>query len=240
MQNTQNQKRFEDDPFSRYLTSMWVQDIPDLQKFLTKTFTENPSAKVVIFPNDKRVYREDWEKGIALPPPTEEKPMETNQNKSSKNHFMIKVKKSPTADTRTCDFANTPKHVLLDSSLKHIADVGMALAFFNSKLMEAATKHDYDKLSMIDWFHSDFLTGFKQTGWWDNHRRIHRHHLNMADGVPDDVNLIDLIEYVSDCVMAGMARSGSVYEIKIDDAVLKKAFNNTVELLKKQVVVDES
>lgn len=150
---------------------------------------------------------------------------------------MIQISKSHTADTRTCDFANVSKEVLLASSLQHIGDVVKALAFFQSKFTVAAGEHDYDKLTMIDWFHRDFVTGFKETGWWDNHRKIHRHHLNMADGVPADVNLIDIMEYISDCVMAGMARSGSVYELKIDDALLQRAFKNTVDLLKKQVEV---
>lgn len=115
--------------------------------------------------------------------------------------IMIEIQKSQTADTRTCDFANTNKETLLASSRQHIGDVVKALAFFSSKITEAAGEHDYDKLTTIDWFHADFVTGFKQTGWWDNHRKIHRHHLDKADGVPDDVNLLDIIEHISDCVM---------------------------------------
>jgi hypothetical protein len=150
---------------------------------------------------------------------------------------MITITKSATADTRTCDFANTSKETLLASSLTHIEDVVKALAFFSAKLTEAAGKHDYDKLTTIDWFHADFITGFKQTGWWDNHRKIHRHHLGQEDGIPDDVNLVDLLEYISDCVMAGMARSGSVYEITAPPELLAKAFQNTVELLKAEIVI---
>mgnify|MGYP003354038544 CR=1 FL=1 len=41
------------------------------------------------------------------------------------------------------------------------------------------------------------------------------------------------------CVMAGMARSGSVYPLDINPDVLMQAFQNTVELLKSQVVVEE-
>lgn len=150
---------------------------------------------------------------------------------------MIEVEPSPTADTRTCDFANTDIETLLKSSRVHIADVGKALAFFASKLTEAASVHDYDKLTAIGWFHGDFVTGFKRTGWWDNHRRIHRHHLAQADGVPENVNLIDVLEYVADCVMAGMARSGEVYDLKLPDDVLQRALANTTALLKSQVVV---
>ena len=150
---------------------------------------------------------------------------------------MIEVKKSPTADTRTCDFANTTKETLLASSRQHIADVVKALAFFSGRIVLAAGEHDYDKLTAIDWFHADFITGFKQTGWWDNHRHIHRHHLDKPDGVPQDVNLIDVLEHIADCVMAGMARSGSVYELKLPNELLQAAFLNTVELLKSQVIV---
>lgn len=153
---------------------------------------------------------------------------------------MIEIQKSKTADTRTCDFANTTKETLLASSRQHIGDIVKALAFFNGKITEAAGEHDYDKLTAIDWFHADFVTGFKQTGWYDNHRKIHRHHLDKPDGVPEDVNLLDVLEHIADCVMAGMGRSGSVYELKLPDELLQRAFRNTVELLKAHVVVKES
>jgi len=153
---------------------------------------------------------------------------------------MIQIKKSATADTRTCDFANTTKETLAESSRQHIGDVVKALAFFSGQLMERAGGHDYDKLLALDWFHEDFITGFKQTGWWDNHRKIHRHHLNAEDGIPADVNLIDVLEYISDCCMAGMGRSGSVYELKMPPELLQKAFTNTVELLKSQVEVSDA
>jgi hypothetical protein len=152
---------------------------------------------------------------------------------------MIEIHNSQTADTRTCDFQNTTKETLLASSRQHIGDVVKALAFFKQKLTEAAGGHDYDKLTAIDWFHRDFVTGFKETGWWDNHRRIHRHHIDKADGVPQNVNLLDVLEHIADCVMAGMARSGSVYELKLSDELLQRAFKNTVELLKSNVVVAE-
>lgn len=149
--------------------------------------------------------------------------------------LMIFVQKSPTADTRTCDPATVRKDTLLNSSQGHIKDVAAGLAFFCQYLVLAAGVHDYDKLTMIEWFHSDFVTGFKEHGWWDNHRKIHRHHLDKVDGVPEDVNLLDVVEHITDCVMAGMARSGSVYELKLSDELLQRAFQNTVKLLKDQV-----
>lgn len=151
---------------------------------------------------------------------------------------MIKIQQSKTADTRTCeDVAAVTKQQLLDSSVQHIGDVRRALAFFQSEIAEAATRHDEDKLTDIDGFHADFVTGFEQTDWWDRHRRLNRHHLLKDDGVPEDVNLIDVLDLIADCVMAGMGRSGSVYDLDIDPDVLMRAFQGTVELLKQQVVV---
>jgi uncharacterized protein with von Willebrand factor type A (vWA) domain len=151
--------------------------------------------------------------------------------------MMIVIKKSPTADTRTCDVTKVERQQLLDSSRQHIADVAKAMAFFSSKLFAAAAEHDYDKLTEIDWFYQDFRTKFEQTGWWDNHRKIHRHHLGNPDGVPKDVNLLDVLEYIADCVMAGMARSGEVYALEMPDELLREAFIGTIELLKSQVKV---
>ena len=153
-------------------------------------------------------------------------------------NFMIKIRKSPTADTRTCDFANVSKETLLDSSKHHIQDVQEALEFFGTMLTNAIYDHDTDKISDIDGFHADFVTGFKQTGWWDRHRQLNRHHLNMADGVRSDVNLIDVLDFIADCVMAGMARSGSVYPLTLSPELLETAFQNTVELLKQQIEVE--
>ncbi len=147
------------------------------------------------------------------------------------------VHPSPTADTRTCDFANVTERTLLNSSVQHIADVRRGLAFFGAMLAEAATAHDTDKLTDIAGFHRDFVTGFTRTEWWDRHRKLNRHHLLQADGVPDDVNLIDVLDMIADCVMAGMARSGSVYPLDIPQDVLRRAFDNTVEALKANVVV---
>jgi hypothetical protein len=153
---------------------------------------------------------------------------------------MILIQPSPTADTRTCDFATVSKRTLLNSSMQHITDVRLALEYFGSLIRKAALDHDLDKLSDIDGFHRDFVTGFKQTEWWDRHRQLNRHHLNNEDGVRDDVNLIDVLDFIADCVMAGMARSGEVYPLKLKPELLEKAFQNTVELMKRNVTVAEA
>lgn len=153
---------------------------------------------------------------------------------------VIAIKPSPTADTRTCDYASVSKETLLASSRQHIDDVRRALAFFADQLSVAGSAHDIDKISDIDGFHRDFVHGFAEpdyTEWWRQHRMKNRHHLTYPDGVPEDVNLIDVLDFIADCVMASMARSGSVYPLQLPPELLERAFQNTVTLLKQQVVV---
>ena len=152
---------------------------------------------------------------------------------------MLRIKESKTADTRSCDYRTVDKATLLASSVQHIGDVRAALEFFRRMLSAAAQKHDWDKLEGIDHFHSDFATGFKETGWWDNHRKVNRHHLLQADGIPADVNLIDVLEFIADCVMAGKARGGEMYALKVDPELMMRAFTNTADLLSGQIVVEK-
>jgi protein tyrosine phosphatase len=152
---------------------------------------------------------------------------------------MIKIKKSKTADTRSCDFSQVTRSQLKTSSLQHIGDVREGMDFMKDLINRASTMHDHDKLTDLSQFHADFITGFKETSWWDNHRKITRHHLLQDDGVPEDVNLIDVIEMIVDCVMAGMGRTGTVYPLDIKPEVLMAAFKNTAEVLKREIVVED-
>lgn len=151
---------------------------------------------------------------------------------------MIIIHKNKTADTRTCDYSKVTKKQLIQSSQQHILDVGKGIVFLSNLLLEVGINHDKDKILEIGHFYSDFITGFKETGWWDNHRKNNRHHLLREDGIPEDVNLIDVLEMIIDCVMAGMGRTGSVYPIDINPDLLMNAFQNTVRLLKDQVIIE--
>lgn len=151
---------------------------------------------------------------------------------------MIQIRPSKTADTRSCDFTQATKDQLRQSSVQHRSDVKQGLLMFNTMIETTALLHDTDKITDLDHFYEDFITGFKQTYWWDCHRKLSRHHLQQADGVPEDVNLIDVLEMIVDCVMAGMARNlAGFYPPTIEPDVLMRAFNNTVTLLKDQVEV---
>lgn len=73
--------------------------------------------------------------------------------------------------------------------------------------------------------------------WYQEHVKQERHHLN--DRCPADVNLIDVIEMICDCVTAGLARSGSVRDILIPDDILTKAVRNTQKMLEAICILDK-
>ena len=64
--------------------------------------------------------------------------------------------------------------------------------------------------------------------WYQTHINAERHHLN--DHCPEDVNLIDVLEMICDCVCAGMARKGNVYPVTISSEILQKAVENTTNM----------
>lgn len=144
----------------------------------------------------------------------------------------ILIYKSPNADTRSAK-GNVSKDELLDQTLSHIMDVQNVGFMFAEKLKEQVMEHDHTKVDYIDQFHEDFTSGkqgaeFKSLPWWQEHMK-ERHHLN--DSVPEDVNLIDVLEMVIDCTVAGLARSGEVYDITIPQEVLEQAISNTKDLI---------
>lgn len=151
---------------------------------------------------------------------------------------MIKVRKTINADTRTAE-AEVTKEMLIKDTKSHIEDVRNGCEFLAKMLIEAGKKHDHTKIDYMDEFYDNFKTrqqgdNFKKLGWWQKHL-TERHHLN--DRVPDDVNLIDVLEMIVDCVMAGKARSGEVYEIVIEPDTITKAINNTQKLLENNIKV---
>lgn len=152
----------------------------------------------------------------------------------------ILIKQSRNADTRSAEKEVTEQE-LLDNTYSHISDVQNVGFWLAEILKKQVLKHDHTKVEFIDDFYNDFITGkqnqdFKTLPWWQIHL-TERHHLN--DSVPEDVNLIDVLEMVIDCTVAGLARSGDVYDITIPHDVLDRAINNTKQLIIDNVDVVE-
>lgn len=151
----------------------------------------------------------------------------------------IIVYKNPNGDTRTA-----PKDIRLkdfrEANDMHKQDVKNVMSELALKIMLTGDLHDKTKKSEELMFYNNFLstmndgTDFVNDKWYKLHVNEERHHL--LSRCPDDVNLIDVLEMITDCVCAGMARSGEVRPVEINNEILEKALNNTVELIKDMVV----
>lgn len=148
---------------------------------------------------------------------------------------MIEITKHPNADTRSANKDFT-KETLKEDNESHINDVKAGMNFFADMLIKAGEKHDNTKISNFDDFYNALVSkNVKNSEWYNKHITNERHHLNSH--VPKDVNLIDVFEHIVDCVMAGLSRSGVVYDIEIPSDVLQLAHQNTVKLLKDNINV---
>lgn len=156
---------------------------------------------------------------------------------------MIKIVKNPNGDIRTA-----PKDVTIEqfqrANIMHCSDVEESMRFLANKIKARGVIHDYTKLSKTELFFDDFKsamndgTNFVEGEWYRMHIGVERHHL--LSRCPDDVNLIDVLEMICDCVCAGLARSGEVRDLEISTDILERAVQNTVQLLVDNIeVVDK-
>lgn len=155
---------------------------------------------------------------------------------------MIKIRKSPTADTRTCDASKVGKQELINATIMHMKDVKNVLWEIIGMLGDRANKHDHTKLSRINDFHRDFINGFKTTEWWQHHKETERHHLSFPGALtesPTGITLIDVLENMVDGIVAGMARSGKYIPQPIGAAELQLAYKNTVNMILAKIEVED-
>lgn len=151
---------------------------------------------------------------------------------------MIELIKDPNADSRSAKGKVTLGKLQL-ATANHIDHVAQGLGYFADLLKKAGKNHDHTKSENMADFHEALNSGnIKKSQWYKMHITEERHHL--IANVPDDVNLIDVLEHLVDCVMAGSARTGEIFDIDLSDELLQKAHKNTVEMLKKQIKVTEA
>lgn len=155
---------------------------------------------------------------------------------------MIEIKRNPNGDTRTAP-ENVTFEQFQEANDMHIDDVNMVMYELSRLVDNAGGHHDYTKKTHERMFFRDFLetkndgADFVNGEWYQIHVRTERHHL--LSHCPDDVNLIDVLEMISDCVCAGMARSGEIRDLEIDSDILNRAVKNTAELIKNMIEVKE-
>ena len=155
---------------------------------------------------------------------------------------MIVIRKNPNGDTRTA-----PNDVTFEEFLRandmHKADVSAVMGLLGEMIYIAGSHHDFTKKSQERMFYRDFLSAmndgadFVNSEWYQLHVKAERHHL--LSHCPEDVNLIDVLEMIADCVCAGLARNGNVRNIELNDDILHKAVENTIDLIQSMIIVEE-
>ena len=143
----------------------------------------------------------------------------------------IIIKPGPTADSRSCDSSQVSRETLLHSSYQHITDVQQGMLWFIQQLIKRAKNHDFTKIKYFDDFYRDFQNNFKTTDWYNLHKSKQRHHIDEPDGQRQDIDLIDVIEYIVDGIMAGISRWGQYHIKQLPDELLQKAYRNTIQKL---------
>ena len=158
----------------------------------------------------------------------------------------IKIKRNILGDTRTAtrvpDF-----YEFVDANNEHRKDVSNMMNMVANMVRDSGKNHDYTKSDEPhrSLFYRELCeviekktNSFEDGEWYPMHYKTERHHLNKY--CPEDVNLIDVLEMICDCVCAGMARSGNVYPIEISSEILQKAVANTEQMLIDAVKLGES
>ena len=153
----------------------------------------------------------------------------------------IKIKKTIKCDTRTLpEGAVVSEADALTDTLKHRDAVIACTKYLINLLEEQIKEHDKTKVDNIEWFTSGLNNGFDSEEfekWYKMHVNSERHHL--LQSVPEDVNLVDVIEMICDCVSAGMARTGKVFDVEIPADILTKAVANTAQMLINAIEVED-
>lgn len=145
------------------------------------------------------------------------------------------IRKSANADSRSAKIGPSIEDLHNDTK-SHISDVSQGLDFIAEKISARGPLHDHTKIDMMKEFHAALQSGhIKETEWYQKHITQERHHL--LSHVPENVTLVDVIEHLVDCTMAGLARSGTVYDVDLPDDILQLAVRNTVEMIKKNTQV---
>lgn len=156
----------------------------------------------------------------------------------------VKIKQNKLGDTRTA--TKVPTFTEFDHSNRlHRKDVGEMMDEIGFIIKMRGTNHDITKIEEPhkSLFYRELcskiegkIDSFTDGEWYQMHCKTERHHLN--EHCPDDVNLIDVIEMICDCVCAGLARSGNVYPIEISSGILQKAVQNTIQMCIDKVEIE--
>ena len=157
---------------------------------------------------------------------------------------MVKIKRNTNGDSRVAKCSPTFEE-FTEANVSHITDVQNLMTEVAKRLLRKGSDHDWSKVvePYRSMFYRDLCNtidgkmDFRDGEWAKYHYNVERHHLLI--NVPDDVDLFDVIEMICDCVSAGLARSGDIRPLEIDESILSKALHNTVDKIKSMCELED-
>ena len=157
--------------------------------------------------------------------------------------MIVEIDKSPNADSRTADKGKVSFEDFSKATDMHREDVKNVIYELARRLREIGDKHDWTKKEQEDEYYDSYVTSkkngtdFHKSDWYKNHVKEERHHIKYH--VAPDINLLDILEVICDHCCDELVEKGKVGKMDIDEDVLMKAFNNTVELVKSFIRLDD-
>lgn len=151
----------------------------------------------------------------------------------------VEIHKNSNGDSRTAP-NGTNFNQFFEARIAHKNDVKAVMQALSGIVKQKGEFHDWTSIEYAEELFKDFSevlnngAVFENGRWWNRHINSERHHL--ISRCPDDVNLLDVIEMIVDCVCAGKTRSGEVRDLEISTDILEKALKNTVKMIDDMVV----
>lgn len=158
------------------------------------------------------------------------------------SYHTVLINPNPDGDTRTAD-ENVTFEQFQKANDMHIDDVRKTMDQISIMVQNAGARHDWTKKEFEREFYRDFkdtMEGggdFTKKEWYLKHIRFEDHHpLSYCSA---NLDLVDILEMVADCVCAGKARSGKVMRLVIPNYILQRAMANTWDLVESMVELNE-
>lgn len=148
----------------------------------------------------------------------------------------IVLKDTSKGDSRTS--GGTPSlEDVLTATRTHQVEVSETMDFLADELKFMGRLHDWTKTENFEDEYGYLVTNdirddeFLRSDWWWKHLTLERHHVNGYAHL--DVNLLDVLEFIVDRVVAEKGRTGSINMnyLELDPLVLVRAYYNTIKLL---------
>lgn len=155
--------------------------------------------------------------------------------------MVIEINKPPKAMKRDGDISYQDLRL---STNMHQSDVKRVLYYIAERLKKIGDNHDWSKDTLAPLYYNDYIDSKRNNKdihkgeWYKYHYEHERHHL--MNSVPDDVNLLDVIEFITDCCCDGIAEEGKPEKMEISDKLLRKAFENTIEMITRNIHLNDN